>query len=222
VKAVIVASGELDPSDIRHLDGADLVIAADGGAHWLVAAGISPGWLIGDMDSVSAELLGELEASGTRVERHSTAKDASDLALAVDRALSRGAEEIVILGALRGDRLDHELANVLLLADPELTRRGVRIERGSTTVRPLAGGGRLELGNAPGDLVTLLPIGGAALGVATEGLRYPLDAEALPLGSSRGLSNEIVALPAWVQIDEGVLLVVEERGGDPQFAEKES
>jgi thiamine pyrophosphokinase len=222
VKAVIVASGEPDPSDIRHLSGADLVIAADGGANWLAAAGISPGWLIGDMDSVRGDLQGELEASGTRVERHPTGKDASDLALAVDRALSLGAEEIVILGALRGDRLDHELANVLLLATPELMRRTVRIERGSTTLRSLAGGGHLELGNAPGDHVTLLPIGGPAAGVRTKGLRYPLDAEMLLLGSSRGLSNEIVVLPAWVQIDDGVLLVVEERGRQPQSALKES
>jgi thiamine pyrophosphokinase len=219
VKAVIVASGEPDPTDTRHLEGADLVIAADGGTHWLAGAGIAPGRLIGDMDSVSGELLRRLEASGTRIERHPTAKDASDLALAVERVLSLGADEVVILGALQGDRLDHELANVLLLADPVLMQR-VRIERGATTVRSLADGGRLELGGRSGDRVTLLPVGGPAVGIRTEGLRYPLEGETLPLGSTRGLSNEIVAPSAWVQLDKGVLLVIEERSREPSQQEK--
>jgi thiamine pyrophosphokinase len=211
VKAVIVASGEPDPADVRHLDGADLVIAADGGAHWLAAAGISPSWLIGDMDSVSVELATRLEASGTRMERHPTAKDASDLALAVERAVSLRADEIVILGALQGDRLDHELANVLLLAGSTLRHRRVRNERGATTVRCVVDDGRLQLGGRPGDRVTLLPVGGPALRVRTEGLRYPLDGETLLLGSPRGLSNEVVRPSAWVELDEGALLVIEER-----------
>jgi thiamine pyrophosphokinase len=220
VKAVIVASGEPDPADIRHLDGAELVIAANGGAHWLAAAGTSPSWLIGDMDSVSVELVTRLEASGTRVERHPTAKDASDLALAVERAVSLGADEIVILGALQGDRLDHELANVLLLADPVLRHHRVRIERGATTVRCVVNGGRLQLGGRQGDRVTLLPVGGPAVRVRTEGLRYPLDAETLLLGSPRGLSNEVVRPSAWVELDEGALLVIEERNPRKESAMK--
>jgi thiamine pyrophosphokinase len=77
------------------------------------------------------------------------------------------------------------------------------------------GGRRLALEGHVGDLVTLLPVAGDARGVRSQGLRYPLDAMDLRMGRSRGLSNEIVVVPAWVSLDHGTLLVVEttnERG----------
>jgi thiamine pyrophosphokinase len=66
----------------------------------------------------------------------------------------------------------------------------------------------LELHGAPGDLLTLLPLGGAAHGVVTDGLRYPLTAETLHPGSTRGLSNELVAHTATVGVAAGVVLAV--------------
>jgi thiamine pyrophosphokinase len=216
VKAVIVASGEPVEADLHALDGADLVLAADGGANWLAAAGISPDWLVGDLDSIGADELAGVESSGARIERHPVAKDASDLTLAVKRARALGADEIVILGALHGDRLDHELANVLLLADPALRGHDVRIQRGGTMVRALAGPGGLELAGRAGARVTMLPVTEAAAGITTRGLRYPLMGETVVLGSSRGLSNEILEPGASVQLEAGVLLVVEEPIGESQ------
>jgi thiamine pyrophosphokinase len=114
-----------------------------------------------------------------------------------------------VLGALAGERLDHELANLLLLADAQFTGRQVRIVRGETLVRALSGGNALRIEAQRGDTVTLLPIGGPAVGVTTEGLRYPLDGETLPVGSSLGLSNEVVRDGASVRLGEGSLLVIE-------------
>ena len=65
------------------------------------------------------------------------------------------------------------------------------------------------LGVAKGDTVSLLPMGGDALGVTTAGLRWQLADATLRAGRSRGLSNEIVEAPASVSIDRGALLVVE-------------
>ena len=49
---------------------------------------------------------------------------------------------------------------------------------------------------------------GPALGVHTEGLRWPLRGERLEPGTSRGVSNEMVAGVAEVSLDEGCLAVV--------------
>lgn len=209
MRAVIVASGDVAPDDARHLDGAALVVAADGGAATLDAFGRRPDLLIGDLDSVDPGLVDRLEAGGVRVEQHPTDKEASDTELAVSAAIDAGATEIVVLGALGGARLDHELANVLLLADPGLADRDIRIVRGPTTVRLVAGGGRLELEGSIGDLVTLLPVGGTARDVTTSGLRWPLDGASLAMGRSRGLSNEVSSTPASVSVGDGALLVIE-------------
>ncbi|MBA3740017.1 MAG: thiamine diphosphokinase, partial [Chloroflexi bacterium] len=154
MKVVVVASGDLDPRDTMWLDGADLVIAADGGAASLDRLAQRPDLLVGDLDSADAATVERFATVGTRVERHLPDKDASDTELALEAALAAGATEIVLLGAVGGDRLDHELTNLLLLTDPTLAGRDVRLARGSTSVRVLHGGVQLALAGDEGDLVT--------------------------------------------------------------------
>ena len=210
LRAVLVASGDPLPVDARWLNEADLVVAADGGAAWLASIGRRPDALVGDLDSVDLDRVRRLEADGVVVERHPIDKDTSDCELALAYGLRQGADGIVMLGALGGGRLDHELANLLLLAgSPSAPDHELRIVRGSTSLRGLHPGQSLTIVARPGSLVSLLPVGGDAEGVATSGLRYPLRDEPLPMGSTRGLSNVVVAESASVQLRAGTLLVIE-------------
>ena len=210
MRAVLVASGEADAADVRWLADADRVVAVDGGTAWLASVGRRPDLVVGDLDSADPALIAALDAAGVPIERHAVAKDASDTELAVAGVLAAGADEIVILGALAGPRLDHQLANLMLLADPQLSGvPDLRIVRGGTLVRALHAGASLALEGASGDIVTLLPIGGDAVGVRTAGLRYPLNGQTLSIGRSRGLSNVVVEPPASVSLEGGSVLVVE-------------
>jgi thiamine pyrophosphokinase len=152
-----------------------------------------------------------MAAAGVAIERHRVAKDATDAELAIERAMTAGARRITVIGALAGERLDHELANLLLLTDRAWAGAtdDLRIVRGGTTARALHGPGRIEIEAGPGATVSLLPVGGDADGVRTDGLRFALAGEPLRLGRSRGLSNEVVAGGASVQLERGVLLVIE-------------
>ena len=120
-------------------------------------------------------------------------------------------DEIVICAAL-GGRSDHLLANVLLLARPDLADRRVTLVDGRESIRLLHGGGsppaHLVLPGAPGDLLSLLPLGGDALGVTTEGLQYPLHDETLFLGQARGVSNVFTVARAGITLHRGLLLVI--------------
>jgi len=211
MKAIVVAGGDAVPEDAAQLFGADLLIAADSGARWLDASGAVPDLVIGDLDSVEPALLDRLAAAGVTIERHPVEKDASDLELAVAHAVAAGADDVVLLGALGGRRLDHELANLLLLTGQEWLGNRLRIVRGGTTVRAVNGGETIDLSGAEGDLVTLLPVNGDALGVETRGLRFPLDGEPLERGHSRGLSNKVEHPPASISLERGTLLVIETR-----------
>jgi thiamine pyrophosphokinase len=209
MKVVAVASGQLAASDAAWLTDAEIVIAADGGAASLARLGRRPDVLIGDLDSIEPGLVAQLEAAGTRVDRHPADKEASDTEMALKAAVAAGATEVVVLGAFGGSRLDHELANVLLLADPAHAGLDVRAVQDGTRLRALHGRRRLALDGAIGDLVTLLPVGGDAVGVTTAGLRWELAGATLHVGRSRGLSNLVAAVPASVALDDGTLLVVE-------------
>jgi thiamine pyrophosphokinase len=211
MRAVVVAGGDADPRDAELIGDADLVIAADGGAAFLDSVGRLPDLLVGDMDSADEALVERLAAAGVVVDRHPAAKDATDAELALDRAAAAGARQITVIGAFAGERLDHELANLLLLVDPSWARAldDLRMVRGATLARAVHGPGEMALESQVGGTVSLLPVGGDAGGVRTNGLQFPLRGETLGLGRSRGLSNVVVSRPASVSLDTGVLLVIE-------------
>lgn len=208
MKAVVVSHGEVDPGDVAHVRGADLLIAADGGTVHLEKWGLTPQIVVGDLDSLPPGARERITAAGGSIETHPREKDRSDTEIALDRAIGAGADEVVVVGALGGPRIDHAMANTLLLARAGLTTP-VRLVRGPMTMRLLRGGQRLELAGESGEVVTLQALGGDASGVVTGGLRYPLRDETLAIGSSRGVSNEIAQPPAWVSCGSGALLVIE-------------
>ena len=108
--------GQLAGAALASVRAADLVIAADGGARRLLDLRIAPHYLVGDLDSLSQETVARLTSAGCQVQRHPAAKDATDTELAIELALDQGATDIDLVGATGGARLDHSLANVLLLA----------------------------------------------------------------------------------------------------------
>lgn len=189
----------------------DCVIAADHGAAHARTWGWPLHLLVGDLDSLGTEEAALVATHGVPVITAPAAKDETDLELALAQALAREPHEIVICAAL-GGRADHMLANVLLLARPELTGRRVTLVDGRESIRLLRGDGsspaHLELPGALGDLLSLLPLGGDVAGVTTKGLLYALHDETLCLGQARGVSNVFTRARADITVSHGLLLVI--------------
>ena len=199
---VVVASGA-GPSVA--VPAAPTVIAADGGLDRATALGLDVDVVVGDLDSVSAGALAAAEAAGARVVRHPEAKDATDLELALAEAVRLGGRRVLVV-ASAGGRLDHLLGSLLLLgADPYA---GIELDAivGDALVHVVRG--ERALRGSPGDLVSLLAVGGPATGVVTSGLDFPLAGETLLPGSSRGISNVFTGTDARVTLDTGVLLAI--------------
>jgi len=55
--------------------------------------------------------------------------------------------------------------------------------------------------------VSLIPIGGDACGVSTDGLEWQLSDGAFLLGYARGVSNVMIAEFARIRVERGLLLV---------------
>jgi thiamine pyrophosphokinase len=204
--ALVFAGGDPPPPDaLRSLPTSDLVIAADSGLEHAMALGFRADLIVGDLDSVDPAAVDAAIAAGAAVEHHPEAKDATDLELALLAARDRGCTHVIVVGG-HGGRLDHFLANALLLASSALA--GVRVEARLGDAQVFVVRGEHELHGEAGDLCTLLPLGGPALGVRTEGLRFPLRGETLEPGSTRGVSNELLSSVARVSLVDGVLLAI--------------
>lgn len=215
MRAIVVANGCVEENETyaQAVQADDLIIAADGGALIAMKVGLQPHVVIGDMDSLPLEIREELAERGCQLVSHSPRKDETDTELAIQYALRAGAQEIVLLGAT-GDRLDHTLANVLLLGMSELERVPATIVAGNTQVWLLRGGYELEFGGTPGDIVTLLPLGQDATGVSTDGLEWVLHDDTLCFGPARGVSNVMSMPEARVRLREGCLLVLRVAEGE--------
>lgn len=205
---VVVTGGDpVDQSVLDHLPAGALVIGVDSGVAHATALGLHVDLAVGDFDSLSPEALAAVAAAGARVERHPAAKDATDLELGMTAAMDSGACRVVVVGG-HGGRLDHLLANALLLAAPRFAALAVQAHMGEAWVAVARPDRATTVTGFVGDTVSLLPVGGAAAGVTTTGLAYPLTGGTLGPGTTRGVSNELTSPAATVTLVDGTLLVV--------------
>jgi thiamine pyrophosphokinase len=207
MRAVIFANGKFtDPRQVQGLlRPGDLIIAVDGGTRYAWEVGADPQLVVGDLDSLTPDEQRRLKSTGVEISTFPPRKDQTDLELALRRAVSEGADSIVILAAL-GGRLDQTIANLLLLTLPELCGVDVRVVEGAQEAFLIRDEALIE--GQRGDTVSLIPLSGDATGITTSGLEWPLNDDELRLGATRGVSNVLTDEQASVCVRQGVLLCV--------------
>ena len=210
-QVIVLAGGEPIAVD-RTFDLPDgaYVIAADSGLHHAETLGLNADLVVGDMDSVDADVLNGAVRRGSSLRRYPPDKDSTDLELAFEEALEKGARRILVVGSHAG-RLDHLLASMGLLARTAQLVDEIVWSDGHTIVTTCTPSHSTAISGRPGDRLSLIPAGSDANGVTTDGLRWSLDAETLPAATTRVVSNVMDAPLASITIQEGTLLVVHER-----------
>ena len=210
MKSYILTGGTIHPDNI-HIkpDKNDLIIAADSGLDHAKTLGLTPAVVVGDYDS-----LGRVPEPGPDVEVITVPaeKDETDTQLAIRLALSRGADDIHIIGGL-GGRLDHTLSNLAILE--ALAQKKVRcvIEDGQNRVRLLQSDSTI-LPRSGYTYVSLLSLDPIVKGVEIEGVKYPLKNAKLTRTFQYAVSNEITGNCCFIAVRKGSILVVESRDTD--------
>ncbi len=209
-RAVIFANGDLPDLDKARalLAPDDVILCADGGLHHARALGMKPQVVIGDMDSLTKAELSDLTRSEVEIHLFQANKNETDLELALKQAVEAGYREILIMAGL-GRRLDQTIANIALLSGYHPADVNIRMDDGVEEVFFCKD--EVAIQGRSGDLVSLIPWGGIAGGVRTEGLKWPLADETLQAERSRGISNEMLADHAKINIAFGALLVIHRR-----------
>ena len=185
-KFVILLGGPVTvyPRLLGQVEGAR-VIAADGGIRHAEALGLRPEVWVGDFDS-SDEVLADRYATIPRLE-YPAEKALTDGELALRMALEGGASDIVMVGALGGERADHAWAHVVQALALAMEGRQVFLTSGAEEGYPLLPG-RITLDLPKASMFSVLGLDRLE-GLTIQNARYPLDGYALPFGSSRTISN---------------------------------
>jgi thiamine pyrophosphokinase len=209
VNALVLANGELYEIEVLRSriqkEVFDLVIGVDGGSRYAFELNVTADVIIGDMDSIYEKH----RYKDANFISYPNEKDETDLELALLYAREHGADTIVIAGAL-GGRMDMTISNIQLVAHLSSDSCRIEVWHGNQTGWIIQPPGEGIPGNS-GDTISLIPLGGDASGVATKGMKYPLNNENLSM-RTRGISNLIDNPPAHVTFTRGLLLVVHTPG----------
>ena len=204
MRAFLYAGGPVYPEFItEHPKADDLRIAADSGLRAADALSDRVDILVGDFDS-----LGEPPArAGMEVVRVPAEKDLTDTQLALEIAVSRGADQIILVAGLSG-RLDHTLSTLSVLED--MHARGLHgyITDGQNRVHFLQSSSLL-IARSAFRYLSLIAADPVVRGVSVEGCKYPLSHATLRRSLQFAVSNEITGNAALVSCKKGSLYVIE-------------
>jgi thiamine pyrophosphokinase len=209
-RIIIFANGELpDLEKARSLlQRDDYLICADGGTRHALALDLTPDLIIGDMDSAEKEQLQKFQEAEVSLEFFPHDKNETDLELAIHRAVEMNPAQIMIIAGL-GGRLDQTLANITLLTNDRLASIDIRLDDG--VEESFICRNQVAVRGRSGDIVSLIPWGGAVSEVQTTNLKWPLHRETLYPDRTRGISNEMLGESATISIGSGLLLIVHRR-----------
>lgn len=200
--ALIVGNGDVSEKIKPLLPENAYVICADGGFRHMDKLGLTPDIIIGDMDSVKADLHGE------KTIVYPVRKDFTDSEIAVNYAIDNGFSDLVLIG-FTGTRTDHTLTNLFLLKG--ISERGARAEIiDEHNIIRYAEKENIIRGKK-GDIVSIIPIGGDVSGITTEGLDYPLFSETLEFGKGRGVSNVMTGDACRITVKNGSALIIKSK-----------
>lgn len=206
MRCVIISACPVSSALASALRPGDFIIACDAGYRNCEPLGCKPNIIVGDFDTAPCP---QKQDDDIIILPH--VKDDTDTEYAAKLASEKGFDEVLILGALGGRRMEHTLANLCTALG--LEQRGVRAtlldERSRITfVMP---GETRHYPRSEYFYFSAFPMEGRAEGVCERGSYYELTDATLTAGYPLGVSNECAEGSDGITIStrKGALVVVE-------------
>ncbi len=189
----------------------DHIIAVDHGADFFLMSKFVPELVVGDFDSIQSDTLEQLyEKHHMTIEKHPAQKDETDTELAIGKAIAMGATQIIIYGAT-GSRMDHVLGNIQLLKAAMDHGVDCFLQDENNRIRMINKSISIEKEKQFGYYVSLIPFTPEVKKVTLKGMKYPLEQYDLKSGIARCVSNEIVDEYGVIEMQDGIMLVIESK-----------
>ena len=180
-------------------DETDFLIAADRGYLTLVKNELIPNVVIGDFDSYTGEIQCE------SIVKFPVKKDFTDSALAIEYAISKGFQKIMVYGAI-GGALDHTIANLALIAKYTENCIDIAFIDGDNIAFAVCNG-KISFSEQARGRISVFSFKNRAEGVNEKGLLYELDNASLENIVPLGVSNEFIGEKSEISVKNGILII---------------
>lgn len=186
----------------------ELIICADGGLSKAEILGLVPDIIIGDFDSVNYSMLKKYEdMDDIEIIKYPAEKDYTDMELAIDIAVARGYKDMIILGAT-GTRLDHTMANMMLLEKYYIQGIKIKIIDNNNVIQIISDNTKLTLQYKKNYFISIVPITEEINDLTLKGFKYPLNKVNVKRGSTLCISNEINVKVSEVTLRKGTAFLI--------------
>ena len=200
-RALILLGGA---SKIPEMHEGDLVICADSGFKTALENSLKVDHLVGDLDSLPPSYQQIAREAGVDIQEFPSDKDLADGEIALNLAMEKGCEKIIISGGKDG-RSDHIMSTLFLpFLMSDRLRLGIWIDE--DRVQLLREGDKQNF-SGRWKVVSILPLQGGCV-VTTDGLRWALRSERIDAGSTRGIHNEPTGEIFSIECESGSIFVM--------------
>lgn len=186
-----------------------LYIGIDSGTLVLLDKGIQPAAAVGDFDSVTDEDYEKIRAALPELERSPSEKDQSDTELGLQSAVAYQPEQVILTG-VTGGRLDHYMSalHTMFKYQQEFPATRFQLLNNQNRIRFLSPGAHQLVKDEQYRYISFYPFAEEVGGLTLTGFKYPVTDEAVPFGTTRFISNELLGRGS-VTIQSGQCLMVE-------------
>ncbi len=204
--ALIIASGTELNKDIllQLLKINDFIICADGGLNYIEKYNVIPDAILGDFDSVKEDTLKKYKKLCKNIVQFEKEKDLTDTEIAIDYAVQNDYYDVTLICA-SGSRLDHTIANIMLMEKYNEVGVNIKIIDNNNEIQLIRE--KLVLKNKKKYFTSIVPITKIVKGINLKGFKYKLIDKDVSRGSTLCISNYIVDDFAEISIKEGTALV---------------
>ena len=183
-----------------YLGGSARVVAADSGFDLALELGLQPDLVVGDFDSVVQRR--ELDAlPPRRIRRVAADKSLTDAELGLEALAEFGCGRVIVAGG-GGGRFDHQLAVLGLFERDRRLRVWLTAAEHMEVIA-----GTAHFSGHRHSTVSLFPLSATVSGLASRGLRWPLDGLCFQRGFA-SISNVVVTDRWQVTVHHGRMLMV--------------
>lgn len=218
MRAIIIANGDIPDTSIlhEHIFFDDIIICCDGGLNYVFAEGITPHYVLGDLDSAYTHIINFYKSNNNiKFIEYNIQKDETDLELCIDFVASLGVEDVIIFGGI-GTRFDHSLTNVNLLIKAINSNLKACIINENNIISVIDKNTDFNKNYINyvniniNQNISLIPLSTEVTGVTTKGLYYSLENHTMKIGHSLGVSNIILEdiNNINISISSGYLLII--------------